>query len=114
MDTKVKVIIFGLMLIGVLFAQPKGATGLTELLSSLCVTAQQLMITAMFLMVLLAAVTYAAGQIMGAETRARATVWATAMFTGALFAGIIFAITPWAISIIANTPISCEATAVTS
>jgi hypothetical protein len=46
---------------------------------------------------------------MGAETRARATVWATAMFTGALFAGIIYAITPWAISIITNCTINCQA-----
>ena len=82
------------------------ASGLVCAMTILCEQAKQLMLIAMFLMILLAAVTYAAGQMMGAETRARATVWATAMFTGALFAGIIYAITPWAINTIANTSIT--------
>jgi len=35
-----------------------------------------------------------AGQVMGAETRARANVWATAALTGALIAVLIYAIAP--------------------
>ncbi|MBI5222842.1 hypothetical protein HY990_00305, partial [Candidatus Micrarchaeota archaeon] len=37
---------------------------------------------------------YAVGQVMGAETRARATVWATAMLLGALIAGVIYVLVP--------------------
>lgn len=82
------------------------ASGLIAAMSQLCKDAKSLMLIAMFLMILLAAITYAAGQMMGAETRARATVWATAMFTGALFAGIIFAITPKAIEMITATSLA--------
>ena len=46
-------------------------------------------------MVLTAAVVYAAGQFFGAETRARANVWATSMLTGALIGIIIVVIVPW-------------------
>jgi len=41
-----------------------------------------------------AGVIYAAGQIMGAETRARANVWATAALTGALIGVLIYAVAP--------------------
>lgn len=46
------------------------------------------------LMIMVGAVVYAAGQIMGAETRARANVWATSALTGALVAMLIAAISP--------------------
>ncbi len=46
------------------------------------------------LMVVLAGVVYAGGQMMGAETRARANVWATAMLTGALIGILIVVIAP--------------------
>jgi hypothetical protein len=46
------------------------------------------------LMIIFAGVVYAAGQMMGAETRARASVWATAALTGALFGALIYAIVP--------------------
>ena len=41
------------------------------------------------LMIVIAGVVYGAGQIMGAETRARANVWATACLGGALIAILI-------------------------
>jgi hypothetical protein len=46
------------------------------------------------LMLVIAAVIYAAGQMMGAETRARANVWATAALVGALIGVLIVAIAP--------------------
>jgi len=46
------------------------------------------------LMLVIAAVIYAAGQMMGAETRARANVWATAALVGALIGVLIIAIAP--------------------
>ena len=35
---------------------------------------------------------------MGAETRARATVWATAMLTGAIIGAILYVVVPWLIA----------------
>ncbi|MFA6908077.1 MAG: hypothetical protein WC263_04590, partial [Candidatus Micrarchaeia archaeon] len=49
---------------------------------------------AAMLMIILAGVIYAAGQMMGAETRARANVWATACLTGALIAILIAVVAP--------------------
>ena len=60
--------------------------------SSLCSGLQGMLPVAAMLMIVLGAVIYAAGQLMGAETRARANVWATASLTGALFAILIVAV----------------------
>jgi hypothetical protein len=46
------------------------------------------------LMVLVGSVVYAAGQMMGAETRARANVWAMSCLTGALVAMLIATVAP--------------------
>ncbi len=48
-----------------------------------------------FLLIVAAAVVYAGGQLLGAETRARATVWATSMFMGALIGVLIYVIVPY-------------------
>ncbi|MCX8195177.1 MAG: hypothetical protein N3G22_03685 [Candidatus Micrarchaeota archaeon] len=69
-------------------------SGLQAAIQSLCTAMQQLLPVVAMLMVLVAGVIYAAGQIMGAETRARANVWATAALTGALIALLIFAVAP--------------------
>jgi hypothetical protein len=66
------------------------ATAVTDL----CCSLQGLLPVVAMLMVIFAGVIYASGQIMGAETRARANVWATAALTGALMAILIFAIAP--------------------
>ena len=52
------------------------------------------------LMIVIAGVIYAAGQVMGAETRARANVWATAALTGALIGILIYAIAPGVLALI--------------
>ena len=41
------------------------------------------------LLIVLSAVAYVIGQLFGAETRARANVWATSLFTGAII-GLLF------------------------
>ena len=46
------------------------------------------------LMVIGAGVVYAAGQMMGAETRARANTWATAMLLGAIIGILIVVVAP--------------------
>ncbi len=111
MNSKLVALLLMLMFVGMHFGgagAPTGPTNLTTVMSSLCSTAKSIMLIGMFMMILLAAFTYAVGQIMGAETRARATVWATAMFTGALFAGLIYAITPWALKLITGIDVSSQ------
>ncbi len=46
------------------------------------------------LMIIGAGIIYAAGQIMGAETRARASQWGTAMLIGAVIAILIVTVAP--------------------
>ncbi|MEM2138462.1 MAG: hypothetical protein QW568_05220 [Candidatus Anstonellaceae archaeon] len=55
---------------------------------------------AAMLMVVVAGGIYASGQAMGAETRARANVWATAALVGALVAVLIWAIAPPVLSMV--------------
>ena len=59
------------------------------------------------LMVVVGAVIYASGQIMGAETRARANVWATASLTGAMMGMLIVAIAPGVLGMIYGPSIAC-------
>jgi uncharacterized membrane protein len=63
-------------------------------ISDLCSGLKNLLPVASMLMVVVAGVIYAAGQIMGAETRARANVWATAALVGALIGVLIYAVAP--------------------
>ncbi len=92
MNSKIITAIFAIMAIMSVFAAQEA--GLQFAIQDLCTQVRSLLGVAMFMMVILAAVVYAVGQIMGAETRARATVWATAMFTGAIIAGIIVLVVP--------------------
>jgi len=77
-----------------------GAGGIGLALNDLCTTIVGFLGVAMLLLIVLAAVIYAVGQMLGAETRARATVWATAMFTGAIIAAVIYMVTPYLIGFI--------------
>jgi hypothetical protein len=63
-------------------------------INTFCGDLKGLLPVAAMLMVVAAGVTYAAGQLMGAETRARANVWATAMLVGAIVGLLIYAIAP--------------------
>jgi len=67
---------------------------LTSSVGQLCFGMQSLLPVVSMLMVTVGAVVYASGQIMGAETRARANVWATAALTGAVMAMLIATISP--------------------
>lgn len=80
-------VIFTILLLGVSFADPTDQ--LETALSQLCTAVNGLVPVAAMLMVLLASVIYATGQLMGAETRARANVWATSCLTGALIGLLI-------------------------
>jgi hypothetical protein len=62
--------------------------------NQLCVGLKNLLPVAAMMAIVLAGVIYAAGQMMGAETRARANVWATAALTGALIAILMAVVAP--------------------
>lgn len=79
------------------------ASTLTSALKSLCQTTKTFLGAVAMILVVLAGATYAVGQVMGAETRARAAVWATAMLTGALIGIVIYVIMPPLISMMMNT-----------
>jgi hypothetical protein len=66
------------------------------------------------LMIVIGAVIYAAGQVMGAETRARANVWATSCVVGAIMAILIVVITPSVMTMMYGSTVSCTGIAVTS
>ena len=71
-------------------------------MNNLCLDAKSLLPVVAMLMIVIAGIIYAAGQIMGAETRARANVWATAALTGALIGILIYAIAPSVLTTIYN------------
>jgi hypothetical protein len=84
-------LVFTLAFFGVAFAQ---LTSLQQALTDLCNALHGLIPIAAMLMVVLASVIYATGQMMGAETRARANVWATSCLTGALIGLLISSVAP--------------------
>ena len=101
--------LFSALLLGTAFAATGGNTTsrLEQALSDLCKDVNGLIPIAAMLMILLAAVIYATGQMMGAETRARANVWATSCLTGALIGILIATIAPAVLGIIAGNAIAC-------
>ena len=65
-----------------------------DAVNSLCYGLKSMLPIASMMAIVLAGVIYAAGQMMGAETRARANVWATAALTGALIAIMMAVVAP--------------------
>ena len=64
----------------------------------MCAIVQSSLAIGMLMLVVIAALVYAVGQVLGAETRARAAVWATAMFIGAIIGALIYILMPVIIS----------------
>jgi hypothetical protein len=105
---------FSLVLLSALSFSAIYATGVTNVNDAiffLCSDLMQLLPVVSMLMVVVAGIIYAAGQVMGAETRARANVWATAALIGALIGVLIFAIAPAVLSAIYGVEgaVSCSA-----
>ena len=75
------------------FAQ-SAFTNVTTALTDLCTFITTVIPIVVMLMLVGAGAIYAGGQMMGAETRARANVWATAMLTGALIGVLIIVVAP--------------------
>jgi hypothetical protein len=91
-----------------LHAQPTTAVGfLAQSLGDLCHGIQDLIPTTAMMLVMFAAVIYASGQFFGAETRARANVWATSCITGAIIGIIISTVAPDILSQLAGEAVSC-------
>ena len=72
----------------------EGMDALTCQLGCFCADLMSIMPILAMLMLVLAGVIYAGGQMMGSETRAHANVWATACLTGALIGILIVVIAP--------------------
>jgi hypothetical protein len=72
-------------------AQPADCAGLCLSLWQVCGTIKTIVPVVALLMFILAGGIYAIGQVLGAETRARASVWATAMLVGGIIGLIIAA-----------------------
>ena len=84
--------LFATMLFGLVAADATDSVsaGLCELYNLV----KSVLVIVIFLLVVTAAIVYAGGQLLGAETRARASVWATSMFIGALIGVLIYIIMP--------------------
>ena len=89
-----KYLLVSLLVLSLTTISVAAQAGLSNALVSLCAMAKLFLGIGVMLMILLAGATYALGQVMGAETRARATVWATAMLTGAIIGVLIYVIAP--------------------
>ena len=96
MGRGVIVLVALLMFSGIAVASLPGIN-ISAQFSGLCSSIKQTVPVVAFAMLLLASIVYASGQIMGAETRARANVWATAMITGGIIGLIIAAGAPYMI-----------------
>ncbi|MEK6978751.1 MAG: hypothetical protein AABW86_00880 [Candidatus Micrarchaeota archaeon] len=93
-----KYIIMALVLVGLLgvgFAAIDAGANIKSALGCMYVTVKNALAIGMMLLVVAAAVVYAVGQVLGAETRARASVWATAMFIGAIIGALLYILLPF-------------------
>ncbi|MFA6489895.1 MAG: hypothetical protein WCT52_04420 [Candidatus Micrarchaeia archaeon] len=89
-------------------AHATGVDSVAESVFQLCASSKALLPPVSMLMILVAAIIYSAGQVMGAETRARANVWATAALTGALIGILIYALAPGILGVIYGNSIGCD------
>ena len=94
------------LLVGHVFAGDPNQE-LQDALTKMCADIQSLIPPLALLLVMSAGVIYAAGQVGGAETRARAANWATSCVTGAFIGILISVIAPTVLSTIAGVTISC-------
>ncbi|MFN3910338.1 MAG: hypothetical protein ACK4J0_03865 [Candidatus Anstonellaceae archaeon] len=104
--------LYEIFLFFILFLAYVSAGSLADLRNSmlfLCQNIYCLLPPISMLLVIAAAVTFAAGQLASAETRARATGWATAMIVGALFGFILSELLPMLITLFYGDKATCSA-----
>jgi len=88
-------------------AQTDPTAQLTADLSKLCADLKNLIPTTAMLLVMVGAVVYAGGQFFSAETRARATVWASSCIVGAIIGLLIAQLAPQILGTIIGQEITC-------
>jgi len=95
-----KMLLLLVLSMGLVFAAAgtTGATQINELMGDICDLINGLLPIFAFVLIVLAATAYAAGQFFGAETRAKAVGWAMNMVVGAIIAFIIYMVGPIIIS----------------
>jgi len=106
--TSIKLALFAIF-IGIIAAQVSSDG--SSIKSGVCMladTAKAIMASVIFALIIMAAVVYAAGQVFGAETRSRATVWATAMIIGAVIGILIFVLVPQILQAFGGTELNVE------
>ena len=89
-----KYLVIVVLVLNLLTVVSASSEGLSNALMKLCEMSKTFLGVSALVLVVLAGTVYAIGQIMGAETRARASVWATAMLTGAIIGAIIYIVAP--------------------
>ena len=100
---KIGIFVVMAVMVASVFADTTMLGGVKDAMSSLCTGLKEMLPVVAMLMIILAGVIYASGQMMGAETRARTNVWATAALTGALMAILIAVVAPSVIQTIYGT-----------
>ncbi len=88
-------------------ADAQGIVGVAVAVGEFCSNLTEILPIIAMLLIIGGGVVYAAGQIMGAETRARAAGWATAMLIGAVIGILIATVAPSIISAMYGCQISC-------
>ena len=104
---KIGIFVVMAVMVASVFADTTMLGGVKDAMSSLCTGLKEMLPVVAMLMIILAGVIYASGQMMGAETRARTNVWATAALTGALMAILIAVIAPAVLTAINGTAVQC-------
>lgn len=87
------VLLFSVLMVSVFGASDYG--NITSALTNLQIAFCQILPAIIGALILLAAIIFAAGQMVGAETRARANVWATNMLIGAAIGVLVYVLVPW-------------------
>ncbi|MBI5158869.1 hypothetical protein HY992_01995 [Candidatus Micrarchaeota archaeon] len=97
-------VIMAVLLFSTMLASAGGSTvpQIVTKLGEICKNFVSIVPIVALLMFIVAGAVYAAGQIMGAETRARANVWATAMLVGGIIGLILAASAPFFIKTFAK------------
>jgi uncharacterized membrane protein len=97
---------FAFFMIGGVFADDEHAEdSMAQALQDIADQIQNLVPVVALLMLVMAGLIYGVGQVMGAEIRGRAAVWAQALLIGALIGLMIMALAPHLINIFSETPV---------
>ncbi|MBN2478509.1 hypothetical protein JXB01_04435 [Candidatus Micrarchaeota archaeon] len=83
-------------------------SNITNAMCEIYYLVKNVMAAVMLVLIILAAIVYAAGQVLGAETRARANVWATSMFVGAVIGALIYIVVPLFLNVLLGDDVNID------